>query len=223
MHVRAIAHGDSMRQGGGHIHSKSTQHLHLPLGYQGGNLTPICWGLSDARVLPLAQAGGWISGVYQMASSFRGPVWPGRLHVLLPARLLLHWCQPSPAAVGLGRGSWHNSGAQPSDRGTSPCCCSPPHRGCVCAGHAAPGVGTDDAWGGERHAGPSGLPRGSFLLLLFSYNGNPTLAVSALRAGHWGCLCPATQSHPGWGPSNQKGPFPPLLPATLEGWGGRAS
>ena len=30
----------------------------------------------------------------------------------LPARLLLHWCQPSPAAVGLGRGSWHNSEAQ---------------------------------------------------------------------------------------------------------------
>lgn len=90
------------------------------------------------------------------------------------------------------RSAW-GSRVQSSDRGASTWRCSPPHGGCVCAGRAASGSGADDAWGGaERHAAPPGPPRGPFLPLPFSHSGNPTPAISALRAGHPGCLRPAT-------------------------------
>lgn len=89
-----------MRQGGAQIHSKPTQHLHLPLSHQWGNLAPDLLGAQRLQSLASGTSWGWISGVYQTASSSRGPVWPGRLHVSLPARLALHRCQPSPAAGG---------------------------------------------------------------------------------------------------------------------------
>ena len=65
-----------------------------------GDLAPDLLGAQRLRSPASDTSRGWISGVYQTASSSRGPVWPGRLHVPLPARLALHQCQPSPAAGG---------------------------------------------------------------------------------------------------------------------------
>lgn len=115
------------------------------------------------------------------------------------------------------------SGAQPSDRGASTWRCSPPYRGCVCAGRAASGSGADDAWGGaERHAAPPGLPRGlSCCSPSLTVETPPRQPRRSLQATWAAPVLP--QSHPGRGPSNRKRLFPPLLPATLEGWGGGAS
>lgn len=80
--------------------------------------------------------GRGISGVCRMTSSFSGLVWPGRLHVPLPARLPL--CQVSlhQHTGGLGRGRWHSCEAQGSgaaaDTGVPPPGAAPPaHWGCV--------------------------------------------------------------------------------------------
>lgn len=93
-------------------HSKPTQHLHPPPSHQRRNWAPDLLGAQRLQSPASGTTWGWVSGVYQTASSSRGPVWPGRLHVPLPARLALHRCQPSPAAGGPVGGSWHSSEAQ---------------------------------------------------------------------------------------------------------------